>query len=162
MKKIFAWMMIVFVMLSVSACGDDTRDDDNRKRTGKKVTVESFAEKVDGYWGYEDDDGNWQILEFKDGKVSDYTYAGAMWLYQGNIEKVKELSDGAVEATISFEEVAYGDEETSGEKNEVVYTFKTEDGYEETLILVGEVKNWSYSYIGEDKSDLDERMAEIW
>lgn len=179
MKKLILWMLVVFAVVSMSACGDKKDIDEGKENEAvvdvakedavavneeivEKITVESFLEKVDGYWGFEDETGNWQILEFKNGLFKDYTYAGNMWIYNGKVEDVKELPDGILGVTVSYKEVAYGDDEVSDEKQEIVYTFKTEDDYKETLILSGEYGEWAYKYIGEEQSDLDEHIAENW
>lgn len=119
-------------------------------------TPEAFLEKVDGIWGHKRDDGFWEVLDFKYGRVSDYTYTGHIWVSEGVIDSVERVSPDTLKVVVSHQEILYGEPSgMEGEMLEATYFFKTNDNYNRSLIAESNGLEMRYIYLGRTQEEAE-------
>lgn len=171
MKKYLALILLIMICLfQITACKSKTEDNvltdvvldmtnENEKvsinDTNTEISVDAFMDKVNGFWGQEEADGSWTIFHFENAKVNMYTYAGPMWLSNGNIEKIEKIPDNILKVTVSYKEISY-DDETSNEAKKDEYSFKSTDDYKRNLIFLRKDNvEVSYTYLGKTQEEID-------
>lgn len=130
----------------------DTNDSIDNLNT---VTTDTFLDYADGYWGRKNTTGGWDILCFENGKMCDYTYAGAIWMWDGTVEEIEMISDNTFDVKISYQEIVYGDEDEIADSYKVTYTFKIEGGPKKILIIPDANIEYVYTYVGKTQEALE-------
>lgn len=162
MKKMIFLLFVAMMLLILCACDGKKLSEketylETSTETKEKLSVNSFCKKVNGFWGYEHDDGQWEILEFANGKINDYTYAGHIWISDGNIDYIEEISDDSVRINISYQEIVYGEDTVPGKTQRTEYILKSNDEFVNHLMK----DDWEYIYLCENKDTLDATISKL-
>ena len=111
-------------------------------------------EKVNGYWGCEKSDGNWDILKFENQLMSDYRYRGHVWMLDASVERVEKSKNNSYKVIASYEDYD-GDETEKPKTKNIEYFIKSNDDFKRSLTVYGKNIQNDYTYIGSTQEEVD-------
>lgn len=132
----------------------DSTEEEENPETAMQDEQLPIVERLNGYWGYRNPEGGWEIMNFENGKLNDFTYGGHMWIGDGNVS-ASENEDGSVTLVISYTEIAYGDEIPSDEVITVQHRIQSDNGFKDSFTLCGDTASLDYTYLGRTREEMD-------
>ena len=121
----------------------------------KYPLINTFFEKVNGFWGSKNSEGGWNILCFNNGRIDDYTYQGHMWISDGIIEDIERDAEDVFRVVVSYEEIEYATENAQPQIKRAEYLFEIIDGYERILKVKLPDFESNYMFLGKSQEDVD-------
>ena len=132
----------------------DSTEEEENPETAMQDEQLPIVERLNGYWGYRNPEGGWEIMNFENGKLNDFTYGGHLWIGDGNVS-ASENEDGSVTLVISYTEIAYGDEIPSDEVITVQHIIQSDNGFKDSFTLCGDTASLDYTYLGRTREEMD-------
>lgn len=153
MKKLICMLLAGSMLLALCACGEtklSIQQEEPQEQTG--LSEDAFLEKLQGYWLTKMDDSCYLLNFEEDQYLRGYFESTAD--SSGTITNIEKKDETQFVVTIHCPELEFF-EGTVPERDEV-FTFTSEDGFENTMTVNFELGEFEFTGTGPDYLDVQE------